>query len=588
MTVSDSNLGQMFQEALAHHQAGHLVEAERGYRQILAQQPQHAEAWHLLGALAAQVGRQEVAVELIRRALAIEPNYPTALSNLGKILRDMGRYDEAIAACRQAIALDPNFAEAYSKLGVALRDQGLLEEAVAAFRQAMALEPKDPEPYCNLGVALKDQGQLEEAIAAYRQALALNPNIAEAHFNLGNELRDAGQLDEAIAAYRRALALRPNYPEAHSNLIYTLYFHPDWDNRSIAGELAQWNRQFAEPLQKFIQPHGNNRDPERRLRIGYVSADFKGHSSALFLDPLLRAHDRKTVEVFCYAEVAKPDVLTQRMQSLCEGWRSTVGESDEAVAEQVRRDGIDILVDLKLHTSRNRLLTFARKPAPVQVTWLGYPGSTGLTTIDYRLSDPYLDPPGMDESVYSERVYRLPDCFWCFDPLDERDVPVNSLPALQTGAVTFGCLNAFLKINEETLALWAQVLRAVKGSRLMLLVPVEAYRQRVLDVLTREGIAPERVEFPGRMSHRDYIKKYHQMDIGLDCYPCNGHTTTLESLWMGVPVVTRVGRTGMGRAGWSELSNVGLQELAGQNWLRTCRGCGSCGRVCGSGWRLRR
>jgi predicted O-linked N-acetylglucosamine transferase (SPINDLY family) len=233
------------------------------------------------------------------------------------------------------------------------------------------------------------------------------------------------------------------------------------------------------------------------------------------------------------------------------------------MAEQIREDCVDILVDLKLHTSDNRLLVFARKPAPVQVTWLGYPGSTGLSTIDYRLSDPYLDPPGMDESVYSERTIRLPNCFWCYDPLDGRNVPVGPLPAMETEVVTFGCLNYFGKINNGILDLWAKVLRQVEGSRLALLASPGSHRQHLLDRLTEQGIEPNRIEFKGPQPHVKYLERYHRIDIGLDSFPYNGHTTSLDSLWMGVPVVTLAGQTAVSRAGWSQLSNLGLTELAG-------------------------
>jgi predicted O-linked N-acetylglucosamine transferase (SPINDLY family) len=570
MTVSDSNLGQMFQEALAHHQAGHLAEAERRYRQILAQQPQHAEAWHLLGALAAQVGQREVAVELIRRALAIEPNYPTALSNLGKILRDMGRYDEAIAACRQAIALDPNFAEAYSKLGVALRDQGRLEEAVVAFRQAIALEPKDPEPYCNLGVALKDQGRLEEAIAAYRQALALNPNMVEAYHNLGNELREVGQLDEAIAAYRQALALRPDCVADHSNLVYTLHFHPGYEAEAIAEEHRRWNRQFAEPLQKFIQPHGNNRDPERRLRIGYVSPDFGHHPVGRFLLPLLTHHNKHEVEVFAYSQVRRPDEMTPRFVACADKWRSIVDLSDVQVAELIRADQIDILVDLTMHLANNRLLVFARKPAPVQATWLAYAGTTGLSAIDYRLSDPYLDPPGRDETVYSEQTVRLPETYWCYQPVD--GLPeVGALPALEKGFVTFGCLNSFYKVNDGVLRVWARLLRKVPQSRLRLFAREASHRRRVQEVMAQEGVEIARVLFADWMPLLDYYRLYNTIDIGLDTFPYGGGTTTCDAMWMGVTTVSLAGRTAVGRGGVSILSNVGLAELVAGTEADYCR-----------------
>ncbi len=629
--MSQLTIQQAFDLALQHHQAGRLQDAEQLYRQILAQQPRHADALHFLGVIAAQAGRGDVAVDLIRQALALKPNWPDAHNNLGNVLKDKGRLDEAIAAYRQAIALKPHFpaarcnlgrtlkekgqldeaiaafrqaialkpdlAEAYSDLGSALGDKGQFDEAIAACRQAIALRPNYPEAHGNLGNALqgkgcvdeaivayrqaiglranfleahnnlgkvlRDKGQLDDAIAACRQAIALNPDLPEPHLNFGNALKDRGQLDEAIAAYHRAVAIKPDYPDAHnslgvalaedgqldaaiaayrqaialkprfpeahsnlgtallhkgqldeaiavyrqaaalapdkawidSNFVYTLHFHPAYDAQTLAEEHRRWNLQHAAPLNRYLQPHPNDRSPDRRLRIGYVSPDFRDHAVGRNLLPLFRQHDRRQFDITCYAQVRRPDAMTGQFQQQAGRWRNIVGLSDEQAVRPIREDQIDILVDLALHTANNHLLLFARKPAPVQVTFAGYPGSTGLSTIDYRLSDPYLDPPGSDESVYSEQTIRLADSFWCYDPLENRAVPVNALPALTNGFVTFGCLNNFCKINDGVLRLWAQVLQVLPFSRLLLLVPDGTSRQRTLDLLAQEGIVPRRVEF---------------------------------------------------------------------------------------------
>ena len=491
LTIQES-----FDLALQHHQSGRLREAEQLYRAILAQEPQHADTWYLLGLLAHQVGRDDAALDCFRRAVAANPNHAAAFSDLGNALSGKREFDEAIAAYRRAIILRPDFAEAYN--------------------------------------------------------------------NLGSALKENGQLDEAIAAYRRAVAINPDYLGAHSNLLLTMNYHVDDDAQAVAEELREWNRRHAQGLKTSIAPHSNDCNPDRRLRVGYVSGDFYAHASANFLLPLLKNHDPQQVEVFCYTTVSRPDAMTAQLQQYAGVWRSIVELSDEQAARQIREDKIDILVDLKLHTDENRLLIFARKPAPVQATWLGYPGSTGLETIDYRLSDPYLDPPGMDESVYSERTMRLPDTFWCYDPVDCADVSVSALPAQQNGFVTYGCLNTVSKLNDAVLALWAQVLNRVENSRLHLLIPQGSSRQRTLETLRREGIAPSRVDFLPRQSHRAYLQYYHQIDIGLDSLPCNGHTTSLDSFWMGVPVVTRVGNMAVSRAGWCQLSNLKLTALAAQ------------------------
>ena len=552
---------QALELAIQHHQSGRLAEAEAIYRQILAAEPRHADALHLLGVIAHQVGRDEVAVDLIRQAIALAPGAANFHSNLGNALCGKGQIDEAIATFRQAIVLKPNYPEAHNNLGNALRDKGQLDEAVAACREAIALEPDYAEAHYNLGNALRDKGQLDEAIATFRQAIVLKPELPEAHSNLGNALRDEGRLDEAIAAYRQAINLKPNDSETHSNLLLTLNYYPGFETRVIAGEERCWNQQHAEPLRQFIQPHRNDCSPDRRLRIGYVSPDFREHVVGYNVLPLLTCHDRDHLEIFCYAEVAHPDTLTERFRASAQHWRSTVGLTDEQFAAQIREDQIDILVDLALHTAHNRLLVFARKPAPVQVTFAGYPGSTGLRTIDYRLSDPYLDPPGMGESLSSEQALRLPHSFWCYDPLDCSDLSVNELPSRANGFITFGCLNNFCKINDAVLRLWARILHAVPSSRLLLLAPEGSPRQHALDVLGLEGDIHERIEFVSYQPRRKYLELYHHIDLGLDTLPYNGHTTSLDSFWMGVPVVTLVGQTIVGRAGLSQSMNLNLPEL---------------------------
>jgi protein O-GlcNAc transferase len=543
---------------------GNLDAAIGAYRQAIALDPHYAEAYNNLGVVMGDAGRFDAAIAAFREAIALQSDLPEAHNNLGLALAEERELDAAIGAYRQAIALRPRYAEAHNNLGVALRERGEFDAAIAAFRKAIALRPDLPEAHNNLGMALNIRGELDAAIAAYRQALACKPNFPEAQSNLGVALGHQGQFDEALVAFRRALSLKPNMAEAHDSLIYTLHFHPAYDARAIADEQRHWNTRHAEPLKMSIQPHGNQRDPERRLRIGYVSPDFRNHVVGRNLLPLFRHHDRARFDICCYADVIAPDPLTEEFRRHAGMFRVISKMKHEAVAAQVRADGIDVLVDLALHMAGNRMLVFARKPAPVQVTFAGYPGSTGLSAIDYRLSDPYLDPPGTDESVYSEQTIRLPDSFWCYDPLDERDLPVNSLPAMEAGAVTFGCLNNFCKINDTVLALWAQVLGQVKGSRLLLLAPPGTHRERTLERLHQEGIKPERVEFVGYQPRRKYLEEYHRIDIGLDTFPYNGHTTSLDSLWMGVPVVTWVGKTVVGRAGWCQVSNLGLPELAGQ------------------------
>jgi predicted O-linked N-acetylglucosamine transferase (SPINDLY family) len=503
------------------------------------------------------------AIASYRQAIQLQPDYAEGYNNLGIALLGLGQLEEAIAAYRQAIRIKPDHALAHNNLGNALKDKGQFDEAIASYRQAIRLKPDFAEAHSNLGAALEYKGQLDEAIAACRQAIRIKPDYAKAHSNLGNPLKDKGQLDEAIAAYRQSVRLKPDFAGVHSNLLFALHYHPEYDAGMILEEHRRWNQQHAEPLKKFIQPHANDRDPDRRLRIGYVSPDFCEHCQAFFTIPLLSNHDREAFEIFCYAHLRRPDAVTERIRGYAQVWRPIVGITDEQAARKIRQDRIDILVDLTMHMAKNRILLFARKPAPVQATWLAYPGTTGLSAMDYRLTDPYLDPPGLNDPFYSETSIRLPDTFWCYDPLITR-LAVNALPAQTHGHVTFGCLNNFCKVNEPVLQLWARVLKTVPRSRFMLLCPEGSHRQPLLDLLQREGISPDRIELIAFRPRQQYLELYHRIDVGLDTFPYNGHTTSLDSFWMGVPVITLVGKTVVGRAGLSQLTNLGLTELIAQ------------------------
>jgi protein O-GlcNAc transferase len=546
--------------ALGHHLAGRLTEAEALYRDVLAEHPDHAGALHLLGVLVGQLGRPDDAVTLIQRAIGLNPAAPQYYSNLGKFLDDQGRVDEAIASLRTAARLAPDYAEPLSNLSALLNASGQFDEAALAAGEASRLQPGLAAAHNNLGNALRGQGRTDEAFDAYRTALQLAPRAAEVHGNLGVLLKDTGRISEAIEAFRTALELRPGYVEAQHQLLNAIHYDPSFDAVAIRDAARRWNREQAAALSRAIQPHQNDRSPDRRLRVGYVSPDFRDHPVGLNLLPLYRAQSHVDLEIFTYANVVRPDALTEEFRSLSDQWRSTVGWSHQQLAAAVRQDAIDILVDLTLHASGNRLFAFALKPAPVQVTFAGYPGTTGLETIDYRLTDPYLDPPGVTDGFYAEASFRLPETFWCVDPAAD-EIPVGPLPALDRRHVTFGCLNNFCKVNEACLRLWARVLTAVPGSHLLVSSPAGAHRQRVLAFLDAEGVAPARVAFAGRQPRRDYLRLYDGIDIALDTLPYNGHTTSLDAFWMGVPVVTLVGSTVVGRAGLSQAVNLGAEEL---------------------------
>jgi predicted O-linked N-acetylglucosamine transferase (SPINDLY family) len=467
----------------------------------------------------------------------------------------------AVAYFQEALRQRPNDPEAYYRLGVALDKQYRGIEAVLCLRQAVRLKLDFADAHKALGDALRAHldTPVDEAISCYRTAIHLKPEDAEAHHMLGRTLKELGLLDEAVSALRRACQLRPDSAEFHSSLLYCLHYHPDTNPGFLVEEHERWNRLHAEPLTALSQPHANDPDPNRRLRIGYVSPYFRNHSVGRFLLPLVEAHDRRQFEVYCYTSMRGNDEVTTRFRSHADGWHEIYGMSDEDLADLIRQDRIDILLDLDAHTATNRLLAFARKPAPVQVTYLAYCSTTGMRVMDYRITDPFLDPVEQP-ARYPEASVWLPETYWCYQPMPDLP-PVEALPALASGCLTFGCLNNFWKVTVPTLTVWRDLLQAVPGSRLLLHARPGSHQDRVRAFFAERGIDAGRIEFAGVLPPVRFFALYGQIDIGLDPFPFPGGTTTCDALWMGVPVISLAGRTSVSRGGVSILSNVGLPEL---------------------------
>jgi predicted O-linked N-acetylglucosamine transferase (SPINDLY family) len=541
----------------ALHARGEIESAIAEYRQAISLRPEFAEAHHNMGAGLRQIGQLEEAATALRHAVALRPDHAEAYGLLGGILTDLGRNEEAIPALRKAISLGVESAHVYNNLGLALKATGDFVGAIASFDKAISLGPQLMEPYNNLGITLYPLGRLDESITVLRKAIEVRdePYI---HSNLGNALRDSGQLDDAITAYRNAATARDF--TAYGNLLVALYFHPDYDAKRLYDEHAAWARRYVQPLGPPFSKHDNDRDFNRRLRIGYFSHRLGNRPIGRLLLPLLENHDPQAVEVYCYCDIAADDHVTQQLRSHVQVWRDTGMLADDRVAELVRRDKIDILVDLTMHMAGSRLLSFARKPAPVQVTYLAYAGTTGVGAIDYRLTDPHLDEPNRDESVYFEKTVRLPRTYWCIAAPPEAP-PLPEFSVGPSGPITFGCLNSYFKVTPTALRAWAQLLREVPNSRLILHAGEGSHRERAKDLFAAEGVDRGRVRFAGFVPLEAYFRQYQRIDIALDPFPYPGGTTTLDALWMGVPTVTLAGQTAHSRGGLSILTNIGLSDL---------------------------
>jgi predicted O-linked N-acetylglucosamine transferase (SPINDLY family) len=494
-----------------------------------------------------------------RRVLHLQPAHPGALSNLGALLRRTGRYAEAVATLEKAVSVSPGMAGAWSNLCNLYRDVGRIPEAVTAGYRATELAPSDVPALSNLGNALFHADRFDEAKVALERALAIDPNYPNAWNNLGNVHQRQCRIDEAIACYERAMRLDPGHVTAHSNALFCMHFTPRYSPQEIGDAHRAWAAQHEAPL-------AARRLPERPidlqapvLKVGMLSADLREHPVADFLKPLVRNWPAQRLSLHLYSAATSHDAMSRWFQTQAAGWRHVAGMDDEALAHQIRSDGIDVLIDLTGHTANHRLLAFARRPAPVQATWLGYFDTSGMAAMDFLIADPICVRPD-EGGRYAEKVVCLPQDFVCYEP--PADAPeVGPLPAKTAGVITFGSQNQLAKVTDEAIRLWAQLILEIPNSRLLLggkAFNDESTKAGFLEKFTAAGLSGERLVLRPGTSKLGVLATYNEIDIALDPFPCAGGTTTCEALWMGVPVVSLYGERFGGRHSASHLAAVGV------------------------------
>ena len=544
--------------ATALGQMGQVKEAETAFRSAISANPGYENAYANLARLLLGQSRWHEAELCLRQQLTLSGDNPDTLLRLGLSLYWQNRSDEALVTLLHAHAIDAGHFDVLFNLGkvrASLRQFALAE---GHYRQALAIQPQSLEAHLGLASVLDDTGRSEEAITVLESTLALQPDSVAAHNNLANVLRVVGRHAEAIAHYEHVLRLDSSQVIAFSNLLNAMNFVPDHSPQEVFARHRDFDLLYAEPLRSDIQPHDNDRDPERQLRIGYVSAGFWNYPVGRFIEPVFTHANGQCVETFCYYTHVVNDEVTTRLRSLANHWRDCPHLSDEALAEQIRKDDIDVLVDLIGHIDGSRLLVFARKPAPIQVTWLAYMNTTGLTAMDYRITDRFADPEGEADKLHSEKLYRLPASQWCYAPPTDTP-PVAQLPALRNGYITYGSFNAFTKVSCPALELWARILAAQPDSRLLVMCVSQGKTQAELAAFFQaRGIAQDRILTKPFTTLDQYFAAYNLVDMALDTLPYSGGTTTCDGFWMGVPVVTLPGATSASRSSASLLTNVGL------------------------------
>ncbi|MBL8826038.1 MAG: tetratricopeptide repeat protein [Planctomycetaceae bacterium] len=539
------------------------AEAADRLRRVVEMTPQDIAATYELGICLQQTGQLDDAEQCYRRVLTSLPNSVEVHNNLGICLALRGKLEESKAEFKTAIALQPTHPEAHSNLGNVLLTQARYHEAVACYRESLKHNNQNALAYNNLSAALAPLGHLHEAAQCGELAVKLQPEYPDAWNNLGNVYKDMGWFDQSYVATREALRQQPQFISAHSNLLMALNYDPRISQEQIAAEHWLWFERQGKDLPRPTS-YRNRPDPDRPLRIGYISPDFRQHPVTDFLIPILEHHDRQQFPTFLYSNSGAPDATTERVRAACDSWNLVHGRTDAEVAQLVQEHEIDILVDLAGHTAHNRLPTFARKPAPVQVTYLGYPATTGVPTIDYLFTDAVVDRPE-DEAFYIEKLWRLEGGFSCW--AGPRNLPdVNELPALKNGYITFGSLHAITKLNPGVLALWAQLLRGMPTARLILARTTlrGPAQEQILGELGKHGIDASRIEIRNTWKTAvGHWENYADIDISLDVFPWCGHTTACESLWLGVPIVTLMGNRHAGRMVASVLTYAGLSDWIG-------------------------
>jgi len=544
-----------------------MDEAEASYRKALALNPNYAEGHTGLGNTLKEAGRLKEAIASHRQALILSPEYAEAHSNLGNALHQQGNLEEAAASYRRAIALNPDLSGAHSNLGLVLQDQGLVEDAVTSHKKAIALDPDYAGAHTNLGNALKKLGRLEDAAASHEQALAIKPDFPEAHNNLGSTLIELGDMKSALDHYKRAFTLKVDFSNARCNYLHTLLYLQDLSNDALfdtyrEATLEDPSTRGADGTVSLFPPNLTI-PPGERLRIGYLSSDFREHPVGHNVQPLLSHHDHDRFEVFCYADLASEDALTERFRDWADHWRLTRGLPEAEIANRIRADGVHIMVYLGGHFDENRPAVAAFRPAPVQIAMHGG-ATTALDEMDFWLTDDVLHPEDTTER-FTEELYRLPN-FYAYPPPDGAP-DVSGLPADDNGFITFASFNKPCKINQAVVDLWSRVLLEVPDSRLMLKFKnhwgCPTLRDRLFGWFESNGADTSRIDLISALdTFHDHLACYHRADIALDLFPFAGATTTFQALWMGVPVISRLGDRFASRAGGSISTHAGLGELA--------------------------
>ena len=551
----------MFASAIKEHQKNNLKTAEKFYKKILIEDPNHFNSIFLLGTLLLQTKKFDSAKQFLRKAIQIQPNHMEGIYNLGNTLRELGEFQKAINCYQKVIQINPNYVNAHNNLGIVFEELGDYQRAIICYQKILEIQPNHMRTYHNLGNALSELGDYQKAINCYEKAIQIQPDYIDAYFNLGNTLKKLGEFQKAINCYEKAIQIQPDYVNAHHNILYTLLYFDKADPKYKISKAKEFRFSLKPINNDLLLKHQFNIKP-KKLIIGFVSGDFREHPVGYLLLDALKHLKEKNLELIAYSNFQKKDNLSFKLKSHFTNWREISNLNNMEVINQVRKDGIHILIDLSGHTNDNRLPIFINRPAPIQITWGGHSGgSTGIPEIDYVIGDPHVVPL-KDAEHFSEKIFHLPNIWMCYTA-PEFEVTIKELPAIKNGYITFGSFNNLLKINEGVISLWSRILKVIPKSKILFKTKElnNLYsKKKIISSFEKNNINSNSVILEGDSPYKESLNSYNKIDIALDPFPFSGCITTFAAIWMGIPVLTKKGNAFVSRQTESINYNIGMSD----------------------------
>lgn len=539
-------------------------EALKNYKKAISADSNYAEAYNNLGITFHRLENIDEAIDNYKKAINLKKDFTEAFNNLGSAKRDINKPYEALEYLKKAINLNSHYAEAYNNLALAYYDIGNKEEALENFKKAIKIKPNYAEAHHHLGTVLRDLTRFDESLSSYKKSIEHNPVVEKVYNNLGNLYNNLGNYNKATEAYKKAIEIKSDYAIAHSNLLLNISYKTNFDHEEYLRDAKNF-RISCEPKEKFSFKYNFEKNPIK-LKLGFVTADFGNHPGGFFTLSTLRELKKKNFELIAYSTSDRRDEFSHHFKPLFLKWHSIENQKDDKIVKKIFKDGIHILIDLQGHSAKNRLPLFIHKAAPIQLSWLGQ-GSTGIPEIDYFIGSPHITPQD-EENHFIEKIFRLPEISQCFTPPDF-DVEINTLPALKNNFITFGCVNKLTKVNDDVISLWSKVLSSVKGSKIFLKnkdLDDKKVFAKTLERFKKNNINENQIILEGgSKTRKELLQAYNRIDIALDPFPFQGNTSTIESVWMGVPVITLKGNRYLFHFGESINSNLNMNNWIAKN-----------------------